>query len=82
MQLVRPCEAYLTSYKHALARGWSPDNERGPTAAAEQLDRIEADQMIFLAALDDREAKGPPDQTSRWLLCRKVARISTMDVGW
>jgi predicted acetyltransferase len=60
MQLVRPCEAYLTSYKHALARGWSPDNERGPTAAAEQLDRIETDRMTFIAALDDREAKGPP----------------------
>jgi predicted acetyltransferase len=60
MQLVRPSEAYLASYKQALARGWSPDNERGPAAATEQLDRIEADQLAFLAALDDREAKGPP----------------------
>jgi predicted acetyltransferase len=61
MQLVRPCEAYATSYKQALARGWSPDSERGPAAATEQLNRIEADQMAFLAMLDDdREAKGPP----------------------
>jgi predicted acetyltransferase len=60
MRLVRPCEAYLTSFKQALARGWSPDSERGPAAAAEQLDRIESDRTAFIAALDDREAKGPP----------------------
>jgi predicted acetyltransferase len=60
MRLVRPCEAYLTSFKQALARGWSPDSERGPAAAAEQRDRIESDHMAFIATLDDREAKGPP----------------------
>ena len=60
MHLVRPSEAHLTSYVGALARGWSPDNLRGPAAAAEELDLIEADPAAFLAGLDDREAKGPP----------------------
>jgi predicted acetyltransferase len=60
MQLVRPSEAHLTSYAAALARGGSPDNLRGPAATAEELDRIAADPAGFLAALDDRDAKGPP----------------------
>jgi len=60
MQLIRPDEAHLPSYVDALTRGWSPDNERGLAAAAEQLGRIEADSSGFLAGLDDRESKGPP----------------------
>jgi predicted acetyltransferase len=60
MQLVRPSNAHLPSYIAALRQGWSPDNIRGVVAAEEQLARIALDAPAFLAALDDREAKGPP----------------------
>lgn len=60
MQLVRPSDLHLTSYIEALTRGWSPDNVRGPAAAREQLDCIEADRAAFLDGLDDREPKGRP----------------------
>lgn len=60
MQLVIPSPAHLDSYVAALRRGWSPDNVRGAAAAVEQLARIDADAPAFLAALDDRDAKGPP----------------------
>jgi predicted acetyltransferase len=60
MQLVRPSNTQLDSYVCALRRGWSPDNTRGAVAAEEQLARIALDAPAFLAALDDREAKGPP----------------------
>lgn len=33
MELVRPCEAHLTSYVDALTRGWSPDNLRDAAMA-------------------------------------------------
>lgn len=60
MQLVRPLATHLPSYTAALRRGWSADNVRGPAAAAEELARIGADAETFLAALDDREARGRP----------------------
>ncbi len=60
MQLVRPSHTHLHSYIAALRRGWSPDNMRGAVAAEEQLARIGSDAQAFLAALDDRDAKGPP----------------------
>lgn len=60
MQLVRPGEEHLPGYVAALGRGWSPNNERGPAAAREELQRIEADPRGFLASLDDPEGKGPP----------------------
>jgi predicted acetyltransferase len=41
-----------------LERGWSADNLR-PAAAREELARIEADAQAFVAAMEDREAKGP-----------------------
>jgi predicted acetyltransferase len=41
-----------------LERGWSADNLR-PAAAREELARIEADARAFVAAMEDREAKGP-----------------------
>jgi predicted acetyltransferase len=59
MQLVRPDHEHLDSYVAALRRGWSPDNVRGDAAAQEELQRIEADPVAFLAGLENREAKGP-----------------------
>lgn len=59
MQLVRPSEEHLSSYVAALTRGWSPDSSR-PEAAREELDRIDADAGAFIAAMDDRQAKGLP----------------------
>lgn len=59
MDLVWPAAPYLTSYRDALERGWSPDNFR-PQAAQEQLARIGADPAGFLDSLVDREANGGP----------------------
>ncbi|MEP6729059.1 MAG: GNAT family N-acetyltransferase [bacterium] len=59
MQLVWPETSYLPSYVHALEQGWSPDNLR-PQATAEELEHIARDSDDFLAALVDRDAKGPP----------------------
>lgn len=60
MQLVRPGPEHLASYIAALERGWSADNERGVDAALEELSRIHTDAAVFLASMEDREAKGPP----------------------
>jgi predicted acetyltransferase len=60
MHLVRPEEKHLESYVAALERGWSPDNTRIAETAREELARIREDQVAFLAAMEDREAKGPP----------------------
>jgi predicted acetyltransferase len=60
VQLVKPANTHLDSYIAALRRGWSPDNIRGAVAAEEQLARIALDAPAFLAALEDREAKGLP----------------------
>ena len=60
MQLVRPGPEHLASYIAALERGWSPDNERGVEAAHEELARIHADAVAFLASMEDRKAKGSP----------------------
>ena len=60
MTLVWPAREYLESYVAALERGWSPDNVRGEAAAREQLHRIAADPVAFLASLVDREAAGDP----------------------
>jgi predicted acetyltransferase len=59
MQLVRPGPEHLVSYVAALERGWSADNERGIEAAREELSRIRADAVAFLASMEDREGKGP-----------------------
>ena len=56
MNLVWPAREYLPGYVAALERGWSPDNERGETAAREQLAAIAADADAFLAKLVDRDA--------------------------
>ncbi len=60
MQLVTPSDHHLASYAEALARGWSPNNERGLAASREELEQIAADPAAFIASLDDRDAKGPP----------------------
>lgn len=59
LRLVRPQPIHLPSYVDALRRGWSADTTR-PQACAEELARIEADAAGFLAAMEDREAKGGP----------------------
>ena len=60
MELVRPSDDYLPSYVSALRTGWSADNIRGAAAAAEELQKIDADADRFLASLHDREARGDP----------------------
>ncbi|WP_284619251.1 GNAT family N-acetyltransferase [Aquabacterium humicola] len=60
MQLVRPTADHLPGYIDALQRGWSADTVRGAAAAAEELARIEADAVAFIAGMDDREAQGGP----------------------
>lgn len=47
---------YLSAYRDALRRGWSPDNLR-PEAADEQLALISKDATSFVAKLDDPTAK-------------------------
>ena len=59
MQLVRPSELHLPGYIAALERGWSADTLR-PQAAQEELARIAADPHSFIAATEDRQAKGLP----------------------
>lgn len=60
MELVVPSLDRLDAYADALHRGWSPDNIRLEVAAREELARMAEDAAAFVAALDDREAKGPP----------------------
>jgi hypothetical protein len=60
MDLVTPSVNYLPSYIAALRTGWSGDNIRGAAAAAEELEKIDADPNRFLASLHDREARGDP----------------------
>ena len=58
--LVKPARRHLVGDRDALERGWSPDNVRGEAAAREQLAAIAADPEVFLARLDDREARAGP----------------------
>lgn len=60
LKLVIPAEVHLPDYVSALRRGWSPDPVGGAAAAAGELDRIAEDPSGFLAALDDRDARGEP----------------------
>ena len=60
VRLVWPSLEYLPSYRHALERGWSPDNVRGPVTARAQLDKIASDPAAFVASLVDRAAAGGP----------------------
>lgn len=58
LDLIVPTLQHLASYADALRRGWSPDNVRLEAAAREELARIEAGPVSFIASLDNREAKG------------------------
>ena len=60
LELIRPSLDALPDYAAALNRGWSPDNVRLDAAAREELERIKADPELFVAQLDDPEAKGGP----------------------
>ena len=60
MELVVPSLNRLDQCAAALRRGgYFPDNSRGEVSAHDELAKIEADPQAFIAALDDREAKGP-----------------------
>lgn len=59
MELIWPSAAALPSYRKALEQGWSPNTVR-PEAAREELARIDADPVAFVASLVDKEAKGAP----------------------
>jgi predicted acetyltransferase len=48
-RLVKPGQKYLSSYRSALERGWSPNNVRD--VSAEHLDAIRADPDAFLRDL-------------------------------
>jgi len=60
MDLVWPSTEYLASYVAALEAGWSADNMRGADAAAEELQKVQADPAAFVASMVDREAAGDP----------------------
>jgi predicted acetyltransferase len=72
MELVWPSSAYLASYTGALQTGWSADNVRGAVAAAEELQRIQADPSAFLASMVDREAKGDPVKLPDGSVVRRI----------
>jgi len=72
MRLVWPDALYLPAYVAALESGWSADNVRGASAAAEGLARIRADAAAFLAAQVDREAKGDPVRLPDGSLARRI----------
>jgi predicted acetyltransferase len=60
LRLIKPSLDVLPHYVVALERGWSPDNVRLDAAAREELERIKTDPELFVAQLDDPEAKGGP----------------------
>jgi len=61
MQLVVPSLDRLDQYAEALRRGgYFPDNIRREVSAREELAKIDADPVAFVASLDDREAKAGP----------------------
>jgi predicted acetyltransferase/GrpB-like predicted nucleotidyltransferase (UPF0157 family) len=59
-RLVRPDLKALPEYVAALERGWSPDNLREAETAREELEKIRADPVRFVALLDDALAEGGP----------------------
>jgi predicted acetyltransferase len=58
--LVVPTLPLLPQYQALLARGWSPDNIRGPVAAQEELARIAQDPALFVARCTNLQAEGGP----------------------
>jgi hypothetical protein len=57
-RLVKPDLKFLPEYVAALERGWSADTIRRADAAREELEKVERDPAMFVALLDDPEAKG------------------------
>lgn len=61
MKLLVPALAKLDHYADALRRGgYFPDNTRREVSAQEELAKIAADPVAFVASLDDREGKAGP----------------------
>lgn len=75
VKLVKPELEYLSSYKAALERDWSPDNVRLLEAAREQLAAIAADTAAFVASLDDPEGKQPPIKLPDGSLAQRLPSI-------
>lgn len=71
MQLVWPSLEYLPGYIAALESGWSVDI-RGRDAADEELVKIRADALAFVAAQIDREAAGDPIRLPDGSLVRRI----------
>lgn len=59
MQLVTPSLEYIDSYAKALESGWSPNNMR-QEQGMEELAKIKADPVAFLASLDSTKVLGDP----------------------
>jgi len=59
LRLVKPALEFLPGYFAALESGWSPDTAR-PATALEEMEAIRKDAALFVARLDDPEAKGGP----------------------
>jgi predicted acetyltransferase len=59
LKLVKPALEFLPGYVAALESGWSPDTAR-PATALEEMEAIRKDAALFVARLDDPEAKGGP----------------------
>lgn len=72
MHLVLPTEAHLDGYLAALRRGWSANTMATPAMICDELERIEAEPAAVLAAMDDREAKGPPIKLPDGSLARRI----------
>ena len=60
MNLVAPSLERLGAYADALKRGFWSNNLRREESRREELEKIDADPVAFVASLDDREAKGGP----------------------
>ncbi len=60
VELVTPSMEHLPSYLAAVERGWSIDRNRTAEAAREELAKILANPVLFVASMTDREAKGEP----------------------
>lgn len=60
MELVVPSLDRLPAYADALRRGFWSDNLRREASAREELAKIAADPVAFVASLDDPEARGAP----------------------
>jgi predicted acetyltransferase len=58
VELITPTLDLLPHYVAALERGWSADNVRGASAAAEELAQAQADPVAFVAAFVNRAGGG------------------------